>query len=88
MQQQRQTLEIIRCHKAGDYYDVQVALNGTLAPSMEIHAEAREQYPSEQAWIEYLTRCAESLIAIYGDARHPRHLSIPDAEQFALAAAV
>lgn len=85
---QQSTLEIIRCSKEGEYYDVQVALNGVLAPSMEIHAEAREQYPTEQAWIEYLTRCAESLIAIYGDARHPRHLSIPDAEQAALAAPV
>lgn len=81
-------LEIVRCSKNGPYFDVQVALDGVLAPSMEIHAEAREQYPTETAWIDYLTRCAESLIAIYGDARHPRNLSIPDIEQMALAAPV
>jgi hypothetical protein len=88
MQLRTNNLEILKCVKRGDYYDVQVALNGTLAPSMEIHAEAREQYPTEQAWIDYLTRCARSLIDIYGDARYPRHLSVPDVEAHALAAPV
>lgn len=71
---QPQCLEIIHCSDRGDYLDVQVALGGTLAPGMEIHKSAREAYPTERAWIEYLTRCAESLITLYGDARHPRHI--------------
>lgn len=78
--QQHTRLEIITYKEKGDYLEVQVALGGVLAPSMDIHKSAREEYRTEQAWTEYLKRCAESLIKCYGDARHPRHIHPRDLE--------
>lgn len=69
-------VEIIRLQKIGEYYDVQFAIGGVLAPSMEVHASAREQYRTEQAWLDYLTRSSETLLQMYGDARHPRSIDM------------
>jgi len=67
-------VEIIRLQKSGEYYDAQLAVNGTLAVPMEIHASCREQYRTEAEFIAYLTRSAETMIDLYGDARHPQRL--------------
>src|SRR6476661_5236037 len=54
-------IEIIRLRKEGEYFDVQVAIDGVLSPSMEIHASAREQYREEADFISYLTRSAQTV---------------------------
>lgn len=64
--------------KSGEYYDVQIAINGVLSPAMEIHASAREQYPREADFISYLTRSAETMIQLYGDARVPQAAMSPE----------
>lgn len=73
-----QQVEIVRYRKDGEYYDIQIALNGTLAPAMEVHASAREQYTTDALWFDYLERSAQSLIDIYGDARNPRPIELYD----------
>jgi hypothetical protein len=67
-------VEIIRLQKSGEYYDAQLAVDGKLAVPMEIHASCRDQYPTEAEFIAYLTRSAEMMIELYGDARHPQRL--------------
>ncbi len=75
-------VEIIRLTKRDEYYDVQLAINGVLAPSMEVHAAAREKYQDEKSWLQYLTASSETLISVYGDAREKRDL-IPYEEAMA-----
>lgn len=70
------TIEIIRLTKSGEYYDAQLAIDGTLAIPMEVHASVREQYPREADFIQYLVRSAETMIDLYGDARHPQQLDV------------
>lgn len=75
-------IEIVLYRKEGEYFDVQLAVDGVLAPSMEVHASARECYEQnergEREWLDYLTRSSVSLIDVYGDARHPRPIEMFD----------
>lgn len=73
-------VEIIRLRKEGEYFDVQVAIDGVLAPSMEVHASAREKYREEASWLEYLCRSAQTMIDLYGDARYPNPAIAPEME--------
>lgn len=70
--------EIVRYSKEGEYYIVQLAVDGVLCVPLEVHASARDCYPDEQSWLDYLRRSAVSLIDLYGDARYPRHLAPPE----------
>jgi hypothetical protein len=76
-------MEIVSCKERGEYLEIQCAIDNVLAVPMDVHKSAREQYPTEPAWIQYLTRCADSLIKVFGDARYPRRI---DPEQFAATA--
>jgi hypothetical protein len=72
---ENKSIEIVQMRKEGEYFIVQLAIDGVLAPSMDVHASAREEYRTEQSWMEYLVRQSESLIEVYGDARNPRPVS-------------
>jgi len=72
--------EIIRFRKEGEYFDVQVAIDGVLSPSMEIHASCREQYPRDDEFEAYLLRSAQTMIDLYGDARYPNPAVTPEME--------
>lgn len=71
-------IEIIRLRKEGEYFDVQVAIDGVLSPSMEIHASSREQYREEKDFLDYIARSAQTMIDLYGDARHPLPAMTPE----------
>lgn len=61
---------MIRYRKEGEYFDVQMAIDGVLAVPQEIHASVREEsFPTEESWMAYLVRSAQSLIQVFGDAR-------------------
>jgi hypothetical protein len=76
---------VIRLRIEGEYYDAQLAVDGVLAPAMEVHRSVREQYPKEADFMQYLARSAGTMIQLYGDARHPQHAALP--EELAMAAA-
>lgn len=81
-------IEIVRLRREGEYYDAQLAVDGVLSPAMEVHASVREAYPREEDFLSYLARSAETMIRIYGDARHPLPLLSPEENEMrAMAAA-
>lgn len=80
----KQKVEIIRFRKEGEYFDVQVAIDGVLAPAMEIHASSREQYREEQEFLDYIARSAQTMIDLYGDARHPLPAMAPELMESAM----
>jgi len=73
-------VEILRLEKVFrnfEYvYEVQLAINGVPAIPGEVPASIRELYPTDEAFIEYCARQAETFIALYGDARDNRIVPI------------
>jgi hypothetical protein len=68
--QAQPNVEIIRLRKEGEFYDVQLAIDGVLSIPQEIHASVKaEQFPTEESWMAYLIRSAQTLIETFGDAR-------------------
>lgn len=67
--------------KRGEYFDVQLAVDGVLSVGQEVHASAREQFHTEESWMQYLIRSAQTLIALFGDARDNK--VIPEQEMAA-----
>lgn len=67
-----QHLEILSYREAGEYITVQVAINSTPAASMDVHKSIRDACPDEDAWLNYLTGAADTMIQLYGDARDRR----------------
>jgi len=50
---------------------VQMAVNGVLAPMMDDHIASREQYQTDQQYFSRLAESSELMIHLYGDARYP-----------------
>lgn len=79
---QEPKVEIVRYRKEGEYYDIQLAIDGVLSVPLEVHASARECYSNdsrgELEWFQYLQRSSETLIQVYGDARYQRPLEMYD----------
>ena len=50
---------------------VQMAVDGKLAPMMDDHIASREEYPSDVAYFSRVAESSELMIHLYGDARHP-----------------
>lgn len=50
---------------------VQMAVNGKLAPMMDDHIASREEYPSDTAYFARVAESSELMIHLYGDARNP-----------------
>lgn len=66
-------VELVRYNDLGNGdIQVQVAINGSLAPMIDDHKSSRERYRSDEAYFAWIGRTAEVLIYIYGDARNPR----------------
>jgi hypothetical protein len=50
---------------------VQMAVDGKLAPMMDDHIASREQYKTDQQYFSRLAQSSELMIHLYGDARTP-----------------
>jgi hypothetical protein len=50
---------------------IQMAVDGVLAPMMDDHIASREQYPTDQEYFTRLAQASELMIHLYGDARSP-----------------
>lgn len=81
---QEKRLEIIHHTRRDEYIEVQCALDGVLAVSMDIHKSIGDSFTREDDWLDYLAHSAETMISLYGDARHPQRLELP-AEELAMA---
>jgi hypothetical protein len=65
-------VELVRYNDLGNGdVQVQVAVNGVLAPMIDDHKSSRERYDSDEAYFAYIAKQSECLIHIYGDARNP-----------------
>ena len=50
---------------------IQMAINGKLAPQMDDHVASREDFRSEEAYWTRVARGSELMLHLYGDPRHP-----------------
>lgn len=74
---QQHNLEIIYLHSRGEYLEVQCAVDGTPAVSMDVHKSIRDSFLVEDDFLDYLAQSTATMISIYGDARHPQRLELP-----------
>lgn len=68
----RSQLQILECIKRGEYFDIQLALNGRLCVPFQVHASVRETFVRDDDFEKYLQRQGESLLMTYGDVREMR----------------
>jgi hypothetical protein len=67
-------VELVRYTDLGNGdIQVQVAVNGILAPAIDDHKSTRElpECLTDKGYLAYIARQSEVLIHIYGDARNP-----------------
>jgi hypothetical protein len=65
-------VEVVRYVDKGDGdLQVQLAVNGILAPMIDDHKSTRDRYRSDEEYFTYIARQSELLIHLYGDARNP-----------------
>lgn len=65
-------VELVRYAELGNGdIQVQVAVNGVLAPMIDDHKSTRERYVSDEAYFNFIAKQAEALIHLFGDARNP-----------------
>jgi hypothetical protein len=50
---------------------IQMAINGKLAPQMDDHVASREEFRTEEAYWSRVARASELMLHLYGDARNP-----------------
>lgn len=50
---------------------IQMAVNGKLAPQMDDHIASREEFRTEEAYWSRVARASELMLHLYGDARNP-----------------
>lgn len=50
---------------------IQMAIDGKLAPQMDDHIASREDFQSEEAYWSRVARASETMLHLYGDARNP-----------------
>jgi len=50
---------------------IQMAIDGVLAPMMDDHKQTRERFNSDKEYFAHVARQSELLIHLYGDARNP-----------------
>lgn len=55
---------------------IQMAINGTLAPMIDDHKRSLERFNSDNEYFAHVARQSELLIHLYGDARYP----LPESE--------
>jgi hypothetical protein len=64
--------ELIQYHDLGDgAIRLQLAIDGQLAPEMDDHVASREEFRAEEAYWTRVARGSETMLHLYGDARHP-----------------
>ena len=51
--------------------EIQLAIDGHLAPQMDDHVASREEFRSEEAYWTRVARGSETMLHLYGDARNP-----------------
>jgi hypothetical protein len=56
---------------SGGNVQIQMAVNGKLAPQMDDHVASREDFPSEEAYWTRVARGSELMLHLYGDPRYP-----------------
>lgn len=62
--------EILELKKEGEWWYVQMAINGVPCLPFDVHESIRvEKFPAEEAFLDYLERQAQSMIDVFGDAR-------------------
>ena len=64
-----QSVEILKIVREGEWFEAQLAIGGTPSVPFLIHAQDRDRFPTEELWMNYLTRKATEMIEVYGDAR-------------------
>lgn len=75
---QQHHLEIIDYTDRGEYVEVRVAVDGTPSLPMDVHKSIRDMYPGEDQWLDYLAQSGETMLTLYGDAREPIPLDVPE----------
>jgi hypothetical protein len=55
----------------GGALQIQMAINGKLAPQMDDHVASREEFRSEEAYWTRVARGSELMLHLYGDPRYP-----------------
>lgn len=71
-------LEILELKAAGEYWQVRTALNGRLAVPFEFPKSVRAQFPSDDAFEQYLGRQTLTMLDAFGDARENRVEANPE----------
>jgi hypothetical protein len=56
--------------KEGEWHHVEIAIDGVLATPFDVHAADWQNYPNDEARIQFLVRQAVGLVDTYGDARY------------------
>lgn len=65
-------VELVRFNDLGEgNLQVQVAVEGTLAPMIDDHKANVENFPSMDKYFEWVGIQSKLLIHLYGDARYP-----------------
>lgn len=65
--------ERIRIVKEGEWWIVQIAVDGVPCIPFEVHEYTRRSFfPNDTDFEKFLERKAEDMIALYGDARHSK----------------
>jgi len=55
----------------GGALQIQMAVNGKLAPQMDDHIASREEFRTEEAYWGRIARASELMLHLYGDPRNP-----------------
>jgi hypothetical protein len=65
-------VELVRyVEKGNGDIQVQVAVDGVLAPMIDDHKSTRDRYHSDEDYFAHIAWQSKTLIHIYGDARNP-----------------
>lgn len=65
-------VELVLFRDCGDgNLQIQLAINGQLAPMIDDHKMSRDRFQSGEAYFAHMARQSELLIHLYGDARNP-----------------
>lgn len=65
-------VELVKYRDLGDGdIQVQVAVNGSLAPMIDDHKSSRDKFKSDEEYFTWIGRQSQLLIHLFGDARNP-----------------
>ena len=76
------SVELVRYNDLTDgNFQVQVAVNGVLAPMIDDHKSHKAEYDSDEAYFKWVAHMSKALIHLYGDARNPFSESLVQGKQ-------